>query len=266
MLTNAASLGIGLILFAFLGRAGERWRVAPGAVAALIGVALLATALFGASADGAARWVSIASISLQPSLMLLPLGIIAFARRPDLIGTVGIGIAAAALALQPDRAMAGVLALGVTTLILFKPGRLVFVSLTAALAAFLVTLVRPDTSSPVPHVDQILFSAFEVHIGAGAAVLAGALLLAVPALPGFLGRSGERTVFSVFGAIWLGIVAAAALGNYPTPLVGYGGSAILGYLLSLAVLPRSAVTAPPQSRHDAEPTPPNESMMRVGLA
>ena len=27
------------------------------------------------------------------------------------------------------------------------------------------------------------------------------------------------------------------LGNYPTPLVGYGGSAILGYLLTFAFLP-----------------------------
>jgi len=41
----------------------------------------------------------------------------------------------------------------------------------------------------------------------------------------------------VFGVAWLGMVVAAALGNYPTPLVGYGGSAILGYALSLSFLP-----------------------------
>ena len=33
------------------------------------------------------------------------------------------------------------------------------------------------------------------------------------------------------------MVAAAALGNYPTPLVGHGGAAVLGYLLSVALLP-----------------------------
>jgi hypothetical protein len=36
------------------------------------------------------------------------------------------------------------------------------------------------------------------------------------------------------------VAAAAALGNYPTPLVGYGGSAVLGYLLSVALLPAGA--------------------------
>jgi hypothetical protein len=33
---------------------------------------------------------------------------------------------------------------------------------------------------------------------------------------------------------------AAALGNYPTPIVGYGGSAIIGYALSLLALPKLA--------------------------
>ena len=33
------------------------------------------------------------------------------------------------------------------------------------------------------------------------------------------------------------MILAALLGNYPTPLVGYGGSAILGYLVSLLGLP-----------------------------
>jgi hypothetical protein len=39
------------------------------------------------------------------------------------------------------------------------------------------------------------------------------------------------------------VVAAAALGNYPTPLVGYGGSAVLGYLLSAALLPTASAQA-----------------------
>ena len=43
--------------------------------------------------------------------------------------------------------------------------------------------------------------------------------------------------YAAFGAVWLAVILAAALGNYPTPLVGYSGSAILGYLLSLLGLP-----------------------------
>ena len=48
--------------------------------------------------------------------------------------------------------------------------------------------------------------------------------------------AGERAAALAFGGCWSGVVVAAALGNYPTPLVGYGGSAVLGYLLSVALL------------------------------
>ena len=49
-------------------------------------------------------------------------------------------------------------------------------------------------------------------------------------------RSQDREVFAMFGATWLAVIAFAFAGNYPTPLVGYGSSAILGYCLSAAVL------------------------------
>ena len=39
------------------------------------------------------------------------------------------------------------------------------------------------------------------------------------------------------------LLAAAALGNYPTPLVGYGGSAVIGYLLGLSALPKTSRAA-----------------------
>ena len=37
-----------------------------------------------------------------------------------------------------------------------------------------------------------------------------------------------------FGIAWLAVAVFAIIGNYPTPLVGYGSSAILGYFLSAA--------------------------------
>ena len=43
-------------------------------------------------------------------------------------------------------------------------------------------------------------------------------------------------MFAVFGATWLAVIAFAVVGNYPTPLVGYGSSAILGYCLMTSML------------------------------
>ena len=57
-------------------------------------------------------------------------------------------------------------------------------------------------------------------------------------IPGLAG-GGQRPTGLAFATLWLTIVVAAALDNYPTPLVGYGGSAIVGYLLSLSLMSRA---------------------------
>ena len=234
IVVNGTALVLGLVAYAALVRAGgggARW---SGAVVLALAAVLLATALFGASADGAARWVRVGPLGVQVSLLCLPAMIVAFARNRDAAGTAGLVVAALALALQPDRAMAGVLAGGLATLAVLRFDTRVGVALVAAIIGFGVTLARPDESPASRWVDGVLYAAFDIHPLIGAAVLAGALLLVVPAVYGFGKSSGHMHVYAVFGAVWIGVIAAAALGNYPTPLVGYGGSAVLGYVLSLA--------------------------------
>ena len=58
----------------------------------------------------------------------------------------------------------------------------------------------------------------------------------------------------MFGVTWLGMVVAAALGNYPTPVVGYGGSAILGYALSLSLMPIEARSTAAAKARSQDPT------------
>ncbi len=239
---NALALAMGLALFAGTRSSGQAPRL-PGGAAVALGGLLLATALFGASVDGASRWIRVGGISLQVSLIALPAMLVAFARGRDLLATIGVLLAAAALALQPDRAMAGALVTALAALALYRRDRWVVSALAAAVVAFAITLLRPDSLPAVPYVDQILYSAFQVHAFAGIAVVGGALLLVVPAVAGLRTDPENREVHAVFGAVWLAVVAAAALGNYPTPLVGYGGSAILGYALSLTLMPRKAPSA-----------------------
>ena len=236
---NAAALGMGIAAFAIARRLLADARF-PSAAMLALGATLLATAGFGSSAEGAARWVSFGSLSVQVSLVVLPLLVVSFAVRRDALATAAMVLAALALAAQPDRAMAGTLAGGLAALAMLKPDRWTMTALSAAAGAFVATLARPDDLPAVPYVDGILYSAFDVHPLAGAAVVAGACLLVLPAVAGRLRDAEHAHVHLVFGTVWLGIVAAAALGNYPTPLVGYGGSAILGYLLSLAALPGGA--------------------------
>ncbi len=75
---NLSALAMGLTMLALLCRimaAGQRWT--DGAIMTMAG-ALLATALFGSQVDGAARWVSLGGLAIQPSLILLPVMLAAF--------------------------------------------------------------------------------------------------------------------------------------------------------------------------------------------
>lgn len=240
LLVNLAALLLGAAAWLGLGRAAASGLAGAGAATLLMAALLLATALFGAVADGASRWVRIGPISLQVSLILVPAMVVLHARRPDAAGTVALALAALALAMQPDRAMAGVLAAALVALAAARPSRLSILAAAASGAAFGWTLLKPDRLPAVPYVDGILYSAFDVHPLAGAAITLGAAALLLPAIVGAAAGGADRRAYLGFGACWAGVLAAAVIGNYPTPLVGYGGSAVLGYLLSVALLPNGA--------------------------
>ncbi|OYU15438.1 MAG: hypothetical protein CFE37_05795 [Alphaproteobacteria bacterium PA4] len=230
LVINLAALVIGMALLAIV----QRTRLAPasaGWLALAAAAALLATALLGSSIEGAIRWVRIGTVSVQPSLMLLPLLVLAFARVRDSATTLAMLVSALALALQPDRAMAGALVAGLAALAATARDRRVLLALAAALGGFVVTLARPDRLPPTAFVEQVYAGAFGFSLLAGLALLVGSALLLLPLL------ALDRTIGMVFAAVWLAILAAAVLGNYPTPLLGYGGSGIIGYLLGLAALP-----------------------------
>lgn len=240
LLVNLAALVLGATAWLALDRtAGARLAGAGTAVLALA-VPLLLTALFGVAVEGASRWVSVGPLNLQLSLFVLPVMVVLYARRPDAIGTAGMMVAALALAAQPDRAMTGVLLAGLLALVFVTPSRFPIMATAVAFLAFGWTLLTPDALPAVPYVDRILYTAFDVHPLAGLAVVIGAVALMVPAVIGGLKGASERSALLAFGGCWLGVVISAALGNYPTPLVGYGGSAVLGYLLSVALLPNGA--------------------------
>jgi hypothetical protein len=258
---NAAAFLLGVVALRGLSGAPVLIRRYTGPLLLVLGACLLVTALAGVAADGATRWIRFGPLSVQVSLVVLPVMVVAFARHPSPAGSVGICVAAAALALQPDRAMAGVLAFSLAVLAVARPERFSVGALSAALIAFVAALARPDALPAVPFVDRILFTAFDVHMLAGAAVLLGSLLLLVPAV---VGRHRDRALGPAclaFGAVWLGCIGAAALGNYPTPVVGYGGSFILGYLLSLSGLSAHV----PSARGDAAAAAEDDAGQLAGL-
>lgn len=262
---GALIIGFTLLLLERAARAGQGWT--DGANLMMAG-ALLATAFFGSQADGIARWVYWGGLAMQPSLILLPTMLIAFSRFRNVPATVSIVAAAVAMALQPDRAMAAMLLICLTALAVMRPDRHVCAALAASAASFAATLIRADQLPAVPYVDQILYSSFDLHAVAGLAVLGGLMLLVVPSVIGWRRAEQSRAIYVAFGAVWFAAILAAALGNYPTPVVGYGGSAIIGYALSLLALPKfssanALATAPKCGAIDEMPT---DGPLSVALA
>lgn len=239
LLINLIALGGGIALLAMarlVPAAGARPLIFLAAAAAL-----LATALFGATAEGAARWVVIGGLSLQPSLIFVPALCLAHVARPDRSSMVALALAALAMALQPDRSLAAAIALVALVDAALRRSPSAWLATVAPLAALAVTIIRPDNLPAVAHVDQILWTSLADQPLAAVAIWVGTLLLFAPAI--LMWRRGLHSEAAGFTALWACLVAAAMLHNYPTPLVGYGASSILGYLLVALALPREERSA-----------------------
>lgn len=230
---NAAALVIGLLALANLNLVTRIARVPCDRVALGIAILLVALGPFGITAQGATRWLSVGGAVIQPSLILVPLLLVLAARRPSAVAATALAIAALVLAWQPDRAMAGALAFAAIGLWRSGGARQWAWAVLIAVGSLVFTLASPDLGERMPYVDQILWLAFTLHPLAGGALWCGALLLLVPTLVVSRLRPDLRAELSVLGLFWGGAIVAAALGNYPTPVVGFGSSAVIGYCLSL---------------------------------
>ena len=136
---------------------------------------------------------------------------------------------------------------------LLHRNRQVALVLAASALGFLTTLVRADSLPPVRFAEGVFTQTWQMHPLLGIAVASAGALLLLPAAAFCTRHEDAVRQCAVFGAIWLAIILAAVIGNYPTPLVGYGGSAIIGYLLSACMLPPGQ---PTRDRRTAGATPP----------
>jgi cell division protein FtsW (lipid II flippase) len=232
LIVNAAAFAVGTIAALLMRQASPPRGRSADAVIIAAGLVLVVTALFGVHVDGATRWIRLAGQSVQPGLILLPLTMMLFAQNRSWGASIGLAVAAVGLGMQPDRAMAGTLVAGLAALYGYRREPPVIFALTAGVAAFVTTLLRSDVVPPVLFVEQVVRSAFVFHALTGLAVVAGVATMLVPAAVGVRAANTGRELSAVFGATWLAVIVFALIGNYPTPLVGYGSSAILGYCLS----------------------------------
>lgn len=248
LILNLTALIAGLIIVLPFRRKDPVEAPFIGVVSITVGLALLLTAVLGDAAEGARRWVSLSGVVLQPGLIGLPFLLVAFSGSRDILTTTGLVLAAIALGLQPDPAMAGALLAASAVATLIKPDRPAWGLLAVSVACFILTGLRSGEVAATPFVNDVFRTASLSSSIATLAVWSGTALLLLPAIPGLWRSRQVGAAQATFGATWLALVAAAIFRAEPVPVIAYGGSAIVGYLLSTLALPgRAAPSRPPAS-------------------
>lgn len=223
---------------------------APGRAASLINafdarwtmatlLLLAAAVLFaGVEIDGARRWLRIGPVLLHPASLFGGFLLLALARAP---GSAPCAVLAGAtllcFGLGNDGAASLAFALGLSGLLLGERRHwktlLPLCVLAWCLAAW--GWSRPDSLAPVPYVEEIV-----AHTWAAACLLgaAAAILLALLPLPFLLTAhvAGKRGAGYALAGFWAGLVLAGLFGNYPIPVIGYGASPVIGWVLALRLL------------------------------
>ncbi|MEM1053405.1 MAG: hypothetical protein AAGI28_15050 [Pseudomonadota bacterium] len=226
VIINAASLGAGLALIALLPFSGSR--ALRLAIAALLICLLAAPPLVGQSVVGVARWISVGGLTLHVGFVAAPLLVRIVATEPGLGPWIAL-LAMLAAFTQPDFATCLALAFGVFALAICHKNGAMGAVFCLGLAASIGASFAANPP-PQPFVERILPELWLVSpwavCGLILALMGGAVTLLIT------GVVKAPTRWALL-ATMAGFFAAAGLGDYPYPLIGYGASSVLGLALAL---------------------------------
>jgi cell division protein FtsW (lipid II flippase) len=207
----------------------------------IIFVALLVSPFWFNGLDGVHRWLSFGPINLYIASIILPLLIIHLwklalnNREHYVIGLTFIILVI--LLFHPDAGQLTAFACA-SAIILWKKisNRVVMLlSITLIVAFCIVSWVFLDDLAPVPYVEHIIF--LVADLGSFWFVL-GVLSLLLLLCPFFF--YGNINITSLLlGVYFLMMMVVTLFGNFPMPIMGYGISPIIGYLIAITWLTKN---------------------------
>lgn len=238
-LQNAAALlvgGLGTTLYLSApGRMGD----GDVRVVAALCVAVLCCTFAGPGMEGVHRWIRLGPVSLNAAFLCVPV-VLAIVERAILKGRLRLACALSAvtgviLFLQPDASMVSAFALAaLPVLCRGREGCALRVGVCAALLLLAaVCWCRPDGLEPVAYVEGILLLAWESGPVWGIVSVLSLLVLFWPFAMG-LRRPASRALCSGFALYYAALLASSFIGVFPVPVIGYGVSPVIGYLISVA--------------------------------
>lgn len=211
---------------------------------ALFTLGALVATLLAPGMDGVHRWLSVGPVRLHAAALLLPLLLVALERLARVRGwwvaaLVAVG-AVSALWLQPDAAQATAFAAAAGVLLFSRARRSVprVIAVVSLPVIAGLSWLRRDPLAPVPHVEEIVGLAGTLWTGGAVAAIASLLLLPIPFL--LAGRNAGWRTRLALGAYVSVTCLAPFVGSFPVPVMGYGISPIIGYLVGVGAFLRTA--------------------------
>lgn len=200
----------------------------------IIGVALLLMFLplaTGPALNGIARWLPLGPVTLHAGMLVLPALVVLAADEPDYAPAI-LSAALLAAVLQPDMATCAALTLAAFGFYDATQDWRHGVFAAVAFAATLVASINGELPAQ-PFADHIVFrlvfTAPLTALGLVAALLVSFFLIAMAGPGAPAPRKG-------LAGCLLGFSFAGLVANYPSALIGYGASPILGFGLALGLL------------------------------
>lgn len=201
-------------------------------------IALLISPFFFNGLEGVHRWLTFGPVNIYIASIILPILIIhicklSINKRENLLIVLSF-ITLIILLMQPDAGQLTAFAC-VAAILLWKTiNNRIFkiVSLIIILALGITTWVFLDDLAPVPYVEQILFLVADLGAIWFALGILSLLLLIIP----FFLTCKENIVSFSLGVYFLMTMIVTIFGNFPMPIMGYGISPIIGYIISLTWL------------------------------
>lgn len=201
----------------------------------------------GVEIDGARRWLRVGPVLLHPASLFGSVLLLALARAAGNLACAVLAAAAiACFGIGNDGAASLAFALGLSGLLAARREHWKTLLPLCVLAWCLAVWgwTRPDSLAPVPHVEEIMSRAW---VGSRLVGAAAALVLAMLPLPFVFAARNTHNARHAYDAhrrgaawalagFWIGLVLAGLAGNYPIPVIGYGASPVIGWVLALRLV------------------------------
>lgn len=224
-----------LFLFSTRNRASFDFSL-PATISIIVVVTALIAATFGdAGLEGVHRWIAVGPLRLYIASMVLPIAILMvqqfLKRHKHILAVLASMILMVLLTLQPDAAQITGFAIAITFLLCecrAMPITLRLAMIVCAACCVVYSWVNLDGLPPVSYVEGILEMTREI----GVVWFAAAIFALLPIPFSFLLYREKNAVVSIGLCLYyIAILVATLFGNFPVPLMGFGVSPILGYLV-----------------------------------